>query len=82
VDHILTDLTFFIFVWPYDTQRRLIWDTGVSDIWFWIHAAQAILFTVLASLAFRRLVRVTKAVQSVADASDRELGSFAQPSTD
>jgi membrane protease YdiL (CAAX protease family) len=63
--HILTDLTFFTLVWPYDTQRRLIWETGVSDTWFWIHIAQAIIFTALAILAFRRLARVTKEVGTV-----------------
>jgi membrane protease YdiL (CAAX protease family) len=65
VGHILTDLTFFTLVWPYDTQRRLIWETGVSDTWFWIHVAQAIIFTVLAMLAFRRLARITKDVGAV-----------------
>ena len=63
--HILADLTFFTLVWPYDTQRHLIWQTGASDTWFWIHLAQAIIFTVLAILAFRRLARVTKDVGTV-----------------
>lgn len=63
--HIMADLTFFTLVWPYDTQRRLIWETGVSDTWFWIHLAQAIIFTMLAILAFRRLARVTKDVGTV-----------------
>ncbi len=63
--HIMADLTFFTLVWPYDTQRRLIWETGVSDTRFWIHLAQAIIFTVLAILAFRRLARVTKGVGTV-----------------
>jgi membrane protease YdiL (CAAX protease family) len=66
VGHILTDLTFFIFVWPYDSQRQLIWETGVSDTWFWIHVAQAIIFTVLAVVAFRQLVRVTKDMSTIA----------------
>jgi membrane protease YdiL (CAAX protease family) len=63
--HILTDLTFFTLVWPYDTQRRLIWETGVSDTWFWIHLAQAIIFTVLALLAFIRLARVAKRTRAI-----------------
>jgi hypothetical protein len=58
--HILTDLTFFTLVWPYDTQRRVIWETGPSDTWFWAHLAQALLFTVLTLLAFGQLARVTK----------------------
>ena len=56
--HILGDLTFFIFVWPRDAARRLVWNGG-ADSWFWIHAAQAIAFTALAIFAFRRLARVS-----------------------
>jgi membrane protease YdiL (CAAX protease family) len=59
VVHILADMTFFILVWPYDTQRLLIWTNG-ADVWFWIHLAQAIIFTVLAILAFRRLAKATE----------------------
>ena len=57
--HIMADLTFLIFVWPYDAQRRVIWETG-ADGWFWLHVAQALLFTVLTLLAFRQLARVAK----------------------
>jgi membrane protease YdiL (CAAX protease family) len=57
--HIMTDLTFLIFVWPYDAGRRVIWETG-ADGWFWLHVAQALLFTVLTLLAFRQLARVAK----------------------
>lgn len=57
--HMLGDLTFFALVWPYDTARRLIWDTG-ADAWFWIHVAQAVLFTALAILAYCRLARVSE----------------------
>jgi hypothetical protein len=52
--HILGDLTFFTLVWPYDAGRRLV-EEGGADAWFWIHAAQAVLFTVLAIFAFRGL---------------------------
>ncbi len=52
-------LVFFTLVWPQDAQRRLVWDTG-ADIWFWLNAAQAVIFTVLALLAFRQLARVTE----------------------
>ncbi len=58
--HILGDLTFFTLVWPYDTARRLVWEGG-ADTWFWIHAAQAVIFTVLAILAFIRLARIPRA---------------------
>jgi hypothetical protein len=52
--HILGDVTFFTLVWPYDAGRRLVWEDG-ADAWFWIHVAQAVLFTVLAIFAFRGL---------------------------
>ena len=52
--HMFGDLTFFALVWPYDPSRRLVWDSG-ADAWFWIHLAQAVVFTVLAILAYRRL---------------------------
>lgn len=57
--HIIGDLTFFTLVWPYDAARRLVWEGG-ADRWFWIHAAQAIIFTALAIPAFVRLARVSK----------------------
>jgi len=62
--HIIGDLTFFIFVWPRDAARRLIWDGG-PDAWFWIHVAQAIAFTGLAILAFRRLARSGRGLRTL-----------------
>jgi membrane protease YdiL (CAAX protease family) len=59
VVHSIGLLTFFTLVWPDDTHRRLVWDTG-ADAWFWLHVAQALIFTALALLGFRRLARVTK----------------------
>jgi len=56
--HIVGLLIFFTSIWPHDATRGLVWDTGNKN-WFWIHLAQAILFTVLSILAFRRLVRVS-----------------------
>jgi membrane protease YdiL (CAAX protease family) len=56
--HVLGLLTFFTLVWPHDAARRLVWDSG-SDSWFWMHVAQAILFTVLAVWAFQRLMGVS-----------------------
>ena len=50
----LGDVTFFTLVWPYDATRRHVGEGG-ADAWFWIHAAQAVLFTVLAIFAFRGL---------------------------
>jgi membrane protease YdiL (CAAX protease family) len=54
--HMIGDLTFFTLVWPHDAARRLVWDSG-TDNWFWIHLAQAIVFTLLAVWAFQRLAR-------------------------
>jgi hypothetical protein len=54
--HIVGDVTFFTLVWPHDAARRLVWEGG-ADAWFWLHVAQAIGFTVLAMLAFRKLAR-------------------------
>ncbi len=55
--HIIGDLTFFFLIWPYDETRPLVWRNG-TDTWFWVHAAQALIFTMLAILAFRHLARV------------------------
>jgi membrane protease YdiL (CAAX protease family) len=66
VVHSIGLLIFFTLVWPYDAQRRLIWETG-ANTGFWIAAAQAIIFTVLALLAFIRLARVSKHTQAVRD---------------
>jgi Type II CAAX prenyl endopeptidase Rce1-like len=52
--HIAGDLIFFLFVWPHDTARSLVWRTG-DDLWFWIHIVQMIVFTALAVLVFRKL---------------------------
>lgn len=67
--HILGDLTFFILVWPNDAARRLVWNGG-ADAWFWIHFAQAIVFSLLAILAFRALA---KKCQGQAVAAVREV---------
>jgi membrane protease YdiL (CAAX protease family) len=56
VIHAMGLLMFFGFIWPHDAGRPLVWRNG-ADMWFWIHAGQAILFAVLATLAFRRLAR-------------------------
>jgi membrane protease YdiL (CAAX protease family) len=56
VVHMLGDATFFIFVWPRDTSHRLIWQGG-PDNSFWLSLAQAMVFTILAVVAFRRLAR-------------------------
>jgi membrane protease YdiL (CAAX protease family) len=56
--HVIGDLTFFTLVWPHDAARRLVSESG-TDNWFWIHVAQAIVFTALAVWAFQQLARVS-----------------------
>lgn len=58
VVHSVGILTFFALIWPHDVTRRSVRDGG-TDGWFWVHVAQAIIFAVLAILAFVRLARVT-----------------------
>jgi len=58
VVHVLGLLTFFTLTWPNDPARLLVKDGG-ADIWFFAHAAQALLFAVLAIFAFSRLARVS-----------------------
>jgi membrane protease YdiL (CAAX protease family) len=54
VVHTLGLFVFFVFVWPYDTERAVIWQGG-ADRWFWIHLVQTIVFAVLGILVFRRV---------------------------
>jgi membrane protease YdiL (CAAX protease family) len=56
--HVFGDLTFFILIWPRDSERALVTVSG-ADKWFWIHVAQAILFAAFALLAFQRLEKQT-----------------------
>ena len=62
--HITADLTFFALVWPHDAARHLLKERG-PDPWLYIHAAQAVIFTALAALAFRRLAQVTAESRTV-----------------
>jgi membrane protease YdiL (CAAX protease family) len=71
--HIMGDLTFFLFVWPHDTMRTLVWQHGI-DFWFWIHVAQAVLFTIVSIAAFRRLNEVTRSVRRVSAETASEKG--------
>jgi len=64
--HLIGDLTFFALIWPQDAQRQLVWKSG-ADRWFWLHALQAIVFTVLAVVAFRRLASLSHRGRAVDD---------------
>ncbi len=48
--HIVGLLSFFTLIWRNDPARRLVRDGG-ADIWFYAHAAQIVIFGLLASLA-------------------------------
>ena len=64
--HIIGLLSFFIFVWPYDGARRLVWESG-AESWFWLHVMQTIVFTLLAVWAFQRLAKVCRQDSSLND---------------
>jgi membrane protease YdiL (CAAX protease family) len=66
--HIIGDMVFFLFVWPHDATRRLVREQG-TDGWFWIHLAQAIVFTVLSILAFKRLAKAGRPDSLTANAA-------------
>ena len=53
--HIVGDLMFFTLIWPHDATRVLV-IVGGADAWFWLHVAQALIFTALALMVFLRLV--------------------------
>jgi len=50
---------FFAVVWPHDKERVLIWGRG-ADLWFWVHAGQAVVFAMLSAIAFVHLTRLAK----------------------
>ncbi len=56
--HIAADLIFFILIWPHDSARRLIWQSG-ADHWFWLHVAQTIGLAAVSVITFRQLRRVS-----------------------
>jgi membrane protease YdiL (CAAX protease family) len=58
VVHSIGLLTFFTLVWPGDALRQLI-GQGSTGTWFWLHAAQIVIFAALAVLAFIQLARFT-----------------------
>jgi membrane protease YdiL (CAAX protease family) len=60
VVHAIGLFTFFYAVWPHDKERHLIGGAG-ADGWFWIHAAQAVVFGILSVVVFRHVARQMKA---------------------
>lgn len=58
--HAIGIAMFFTLIWPRDHERIPLAQSGL-DQWFWIHAAQAVVFGVLALFAFTRLAQLTRA---------------------
>ena len=56
VVHTLGLMLFFGAVWPADKTRPQIWAHG-ADLWFWLHAGQAVLFGAAGIWLFVRLAR-------------------------
>jgi membrane protease YdiL (CAAX protease family) len=56
--HVFGLLVFFTLVWPHDAARHLVWQSG-ADIWFWLHASQALLFTALTVWALQHLSKAS-----------------------
>ena len=54
VTHGIGLLVFFTLVWPSDVFRQVV-GGGTTELWFWIHVAQTLVFAVLAVLAFIHL---------------------------
>ena len=52
--HLAGDLMFFFLIWPYDAARPYVFRDGLGAS-FWLYVALAVVFTVLAVLAFRQL---------------------------
>lgn len=59
--HGLGLLVFFVLVWPNDPARPLVATSG-TDVWFWIHVAQVVVFAALAVWVFGRLARLQNVV--------------------
>ncbi len=66
--HSFGDLTFFTLVWSHDAGRRLIGEGGANG-WFFANLALLALFTPLALLGFRQLVKATAADQAATPAT-------------
>jgi membrane protease YdiL (CAAX protease family) len=62
VTHAIGLLAFFTLVWPGDMIRQAA-GGGTTDLWFWLHAAQTVVFAVLATLAFIHVARISRKPQ-------------------
>lgn len=64
--HAIGDITFFTLIWPNDASRKPIFEGG-TDRFFWIDVAQAVIFTVLAILAFAKLATTSRKESALGD---------------
>ncbi len=69
VIHFIGLLIFFTLVWPNDATRPSAGVVG-TDLWFWIHTGQAVIFAALAVLAFRHVAKVAKRVRAKRTSSE------------
>ena len=51
--HAFADLVAFTLLWPRDSTRQTVFGGGLNP-WFWIHATQALVFTVIAVLLLQK----------------------------
>jgi hypothetical protein len=63
VTHAIGLLVFFTLVWPAGMFRQVV-GHGTTELWFWIHAAQTLLFAPLAIVAFIYRARISRQPQS------------------
>jgi membrane protease YdiL (CAAX protease family) len=56
--HFVGLMTFFGLIWPNDRARARVLEAG-TDIWFFIHLCQALIFAVLSLWAFRHLAKAS-----------------------
>ncbi len=59
VTHAIGLLAFFTLVWPADVIRQVA-GHGTTELWFWIHVAQTLVFAGLAILAFIHLASIQR----------------------
>jgi len=64
VTHGIGLLVFFTLVWPGDVIRQFV-GGGATELWFWLHGAQTLVFAALAILAFIHLARISRKPQGV-----------------
>ena len=58
--HALADLVAFTLLWPRDSTWQAAFDGG-PNVWFWIRAALALIFTVITALLLQNTRRVARA---------------------